>query len=355
LTPLGRFPSNPAMRSITAVLVLAAAASLHLSACGDRVGLESGFAHDPNYRQEFFMQLEPSEADILWVIDSSCSMTDEQAALVENFPNFIEFFLTRRLAFRLAVTTTNIDDPNSEGLDGRFNGDPPWITEQTEDLEASFLERALVGIDPGHGKEKGLEAAYRALEDPDERDAGFLRQDAQLAVVIVSDEPDHSERLDEPDHDQYIDWRGFSDWLDELKGPQMERMSQVSAIVGVGEGGFEDPNGCGGDWEQDGEGALRGDGYLEAADATGGTWVSICEEDWGDMMARVGLAAAGLMDAWVLEEEPLPNSLRVSIDGHGTADWEYRAWDNAIHFTRAEAIPRPGSRVEVTYSVPGAD
>lgn len=340
------------------ILILSLGAALGLSACEDPSTLGNGFATADNFRAEYFTQLEPSEADILWVIDSSCSMVDEQAALVANFPHFIEFFLTRRLAFRLAVTTTNIDDPNSEGLDGRFTGDPAWLTDETEDLEGAFLERALVGIDQGHGKEKGLEAAYRALEDPDERNEGFLRENAQLAVVVVSDEPDHSERTDEPDHDEYIDWGDFAEWMDGLKGPELRRMTQLSAIVGIGPGGFEDPLGCG-DWGQSGqgqggnlEGALRGDGYLEAAQATGGTWVSICEPDWGDMMARVGLAAAGLMDAWPLEEKPVRGTVRVKIDGQAVANWVHREFDNSIYFLNAEAIPQPGSQIEVTYRVP---
>ena len=182
-----------------------------------------------------------------------------------------------------------------------------------------------------------------------------MAEGAQLAVVVVSDEPDHSERVEEPDHDQYINWQEFSDWLNGLKGPQMQRMSQLSAIVGIGPDGFDDPDGCGGDWEATSEGALRGDGYLEAASDTGGTWVSICEEDWGDMMARVGLAAAGLMDAWSLEEEPVPGTLDVDVDGRTATGWAYREWDNSVHFSRSSAIPQPGQTVEVTYDVRGTE
>lgn len=346
--------SDPAMRASSFLALMPAAALLLLVGCNDPSQLGDGFTNNPNHRQEYFTQLEPSQADILWVIDSSCSMSDEQDSLVQNFPYFIEFFLTRGLAFRLAVTTTNVADPNSEGLDGALNGDPPWITEATPDLEPAFLERALVGIDEGHGKEKGLEAAYLAIAEPHDGDEGFVRDDAQLAIVLVSDEPDHTERLNEPDYDQYINWEDFSAWLNALKGPQMERMSQLSAIVGIGPDGFDDPNGCGNQAEQ-GQGAARGDGYLEAAAATGGTWVSICTADWGDMMARVGLAAAGLMDAWPLEEEPEPGSLEVEVDGRSVSGWVHREWDNSVHFVRANAIPLPGEQVAVTYTVASVD
>ena len=343
------------MRLTTFTILVPFAAAVLLLGCNDPSHLGDGFTNDPNYRQEYFTQLEPSEADILWVVDSSGSMSDEQDSLGLNFPYFIEFFLTRGLAFRLAVTTTNVDEEGSEGLDGRLAGDPAWITESTPDLEAAFLERAVVGIDDGHGDEKGLEAAYRAIEDPHEGDEGFVRDGAQLAIVVVSDEPDFSTRVDHSGSEEFINWQDFSVWLNDLKGPQMERMSQLSAIVGIGPDGFDDPGRCGAAAGEGGGGADRGDGYLEAAVETGGTWVSICEPDWGDMMARVGLAAAGLMDAWTLEEVPEADSLAVRVDGRAATGWVYREMDNSVHFVRADSVPLPGERVTVTYTVPSAD
>ncbi len=321
---------------------------LLLPACTDDPDDISGFGADPNWRTEYFTQQWPSRSDILWVIDSSCSMEDEQASLVENFPSFIEFFVTRDLAFRIAVTTTNIDDPNSEGLDGEFNGSPGWMNQNSESIFDDFLERALVGIDPGHGKEKGLAAAYRAINDPHPGDEGFVRDDSHLAVIVVSDEPDHTARFEEDDHEDWIGWEEFSEWLEGLKGPTGQRMVNFNAITGVSPEGFDDPNGCGA-LGQGGQGALRGSGYLEAADATGGSWMSICEPDWGDMLGRVGLAAAGIMDSFALEEVPDLTTLEVRVDGRPVRDWQYREWDNAIVFTTVDSVPPPGEETSVRY------
>lgn len=333
------------------LLFAALAALLLFPACTDDPNASGGFGADPNWRSEYFTQQWPSRSDILWVIDSSCSMEDEQASLVENFPSFIEFFVTRDLAFHLAVTTTNIDDPNSEGLDGEFNGSPGWINQNVDSIEEEFLSRALVGIDDGHGKEKGLEAAYRALTEPAPGDEGFVRDDAHLAVIVVSDEPDHTARPEEEDHDQWIGWVEFSEWLEGLKGPTGQRMVNFNAITGVSPDGFDNPGGCG-EGNGAGGGALRGSGYLEAADATGGTWMSICEPDWGDMLGRVGLSAAGLMDSFRLEEVPDLDTLEVRIDGRQAAGWEYRDWDNAIVFTTVESVPLPGEETSVRYRLP---
>ena len=42
------------------------------------------------------------------------------------------------------------------------------------------------------GFEQPLEAMYRALLDPEKLNQGFLREDAFLAVIIISDEDDCS-------------------------------------------------------------------------------------------------------------------------------------------------------------------
>src|SRR5262249_17054929 len=60
-----------------------------------------------------------------------------------------------------------------------------------QDLAATFACMASVG-DKGCGFEQPLEAAYRALHDPPPENAGFLRSEAILAVIYVTDEDDCS-------------------------------------------------------------------------------------------------------------------------------------------------------------------
>lgn len=347
------------MNRAAALLLAAQIPAMLASGCGDhRRG--HGFGVNPYLRTERFTQLEPMQSDVLWVVDSSLSMEDEQEALAANFPHFVAFFFERGLSFRVAVTTTNYMDPNNvdpdaEGLDGRFVGDPPWLDQDSEDLDAAFMERALVGIDEGHRFEKGLAAAHSALTDPWPESAGFVRDDAHLAIVVVSDEPDHSER-DFEDSDDFISWGPFSAWLDDFKGEDQLRMSDLSAITGIGPDGFDDPEGCGnttggGEYGPQ-EGAQRGSGYLEAASATGGTYVSICSEDWSDMLAHVGLIASGMMDAFPLTWVPVPETIEVEVGSLHSHSWEYREHDNSIAFTTAAAVPRPGHVVTVTYEVP---
>lgn len=342
------------MRRVPLLLATLLLVPILTSGCGER-RFAHGFGVNEFLRIDTFTQLEPMRSDVLWVVDSSASMEDEQAALADNFPHFIAFFFERDLSFRVAVTTTNYMDAGSDGLDGDFVGDPPWLHQDTADIDALFMERAMVGIDEGHRFEKGLASAYGALAEPWPRTEDFVREDAHLAVVVVSDEPDHSER-DFEDSDDFITWEPFSEWLNAFKGEGQVRMTDLSAITGISPDGFDDPAGCGetdedNQWGPSG-GAQRGDGYLEAASATGGTYVSICEEDWSDMLSRVGLIASGMMDSFTLSEVPVVETLHVEVGSMNSHDWMYRAHDNSIFFTSADAVPEPGQTVTVMYEVP---
>ena len=327
-------------RAIVAVLVLA------VVGCEGK-DFAKGFRTTDAVQRESWVQVDPSPVDILWVVDTSCSMMDEQEALATNFPGFTEFFLETGVSFRLGVTSTNVGEQDSAGLDGALNDG--WLDGDTENLQEEWVARALMGIDDQHSQEKGLHAAWTALEElGDGPNAGFVRDDADLAVVVVSDEPDYS-TLGQPDSGQFIAADDFSSWLDDFKGDP-ER-TQLSAIVGISPDGVESPEGCNQDEnsQQQGTGAFRGDGYLEAAAATEGAWQSICSEDWTEMLRLLGLLTAGLQDTFVLSKPAYSDTMRVTVNGLNTNQWEFDFELNAVVFLTSEAIPRPGQTIEVQY------
>jgi hypothetical protein len=325
-----------------------------LSACAtDEFG--DGFRIDSDLRRETFVQVDPEPVDVLWVVDTSGSMADEQQALAEHFPQFAAFFEESGLSFHMGVTSTDVLEDDTEGsLDGRLMGHPGVLTDATEDLANAFAERALMGITPMHSDEKGLHAAYvaaGALAEPGQPNAGLVRDEANLAIVIISDEPDYS-TIGEADSASFIGAEAFATWLDARKGDPAR--SSLSGVVGVPEEGS--PGGC--DLSEDAahggwSGALRGDGYLEAIAATEGMLQSICEDDWAEVLARMGLVIAGLHESFSLSDAVDPQTLVVRVDGHEVGDWEFLPEKNAVHFTRSDSIPRPGSEVRVSWRIPG--
>lgn len=140
--------------------------------------------------------------DILFVVDNSASMAQEQvdfAAKLNGFLNLID-----GLNWRIALTTT---DPNANTRDAN-NVLRPWgdgqfrpfdsdegslfvldaATHPVVDAQVYLANAIQVGI-RGGGDESGIRATYRAIE----RDNGtFFRDTANLVVILISDEDECS-------------------------------------------------------------------------------------------------------------------------------------------------------------------
>ena len=59
--------------------------------------------------------------DILWVIDNSCSMTEEQQALSQNFASFVQYFVGSGLDYHIGVVSTDWDNLAGDHHDaGRY-------------------------------------------------------------------------------------------------------------------------------------------------------------------------------------------------------------------------------------------
>lgn len=134
-----------------------------------------------------FEQAIRREVDVLFVIDDSCSMRDEQAAIAQNFRGFIQAATQRSVDFQIGVTTTTI-----LGAGGRLRGPP--LTANTPNLERSFQQQVAVGTG-GSGLEQGLEAMALAIRladrgVPPNRD--LFRPSTAKAFILISDEDDSS-------------------------------------------------------------------------------------------------------------------------------------------------------------------
>jgi hypothetical protein len=142
--------------------------------------------------------------DILFVIDSSGSMIEEQAIVKESFRKFIESFQSRGLDFHIGVVTTdagdnlsiwnptsgaykNYKDPKPGCLLTRF--DEKFLSTSTASLITKFQQNADVGLS-GSGREQGLLSTIMAFDSTRLADCNkdFLRDDAFLSVLVFSDE-----------------------------------------------------------------------------------------------------------------------------------------------------------------------
>lgn len=150
--------------------------------------------------------------DLLFVIDNSGSMGQEQANLIANFPMFISVLDASGLDYRVAVTTTgrnynysmstplgNIPESQTGGDNGAMlqpascNMTKRWIDKSDPNPSQMFSCVANVGTS-GPSDEMPLGAVRDAFEDrmADGTNLGFRRPDALLGVVILTDENDCS-------------------------------------------------------------------------------------------------------------------------------------------------------------------
>jgi len=190
--------------------IIAACAACGPSAGRDHNG-DDDTTIDGNTNQPPGDAAECKKIDVLFVIDNSGSMGDEQTNLLANFPTFVSL-LAATGDYRVAVTTTgrdytwyqatpigNIPDSQDGGDNGKLlhpaacNMLHPWIDPSDPDPLAEFECVAHVGTS-GPSEEMPLGAIADAFGPrmTDGTNTGFHRPDALLAVVVLTDENDCS-------------------------------------------------------------------------------------------------------------------------------------------------------------------
>jgi hypothetical protein len=157
--------------------------------------------------------------DVLFVIDNSNSMETKQKRLAQDFPRLIQKLEQAKLDYRVGVISTDLgaggfslascETPGGDG--GKLHSKPgqlapagcptpkdAWIESKSgvtnvpgNDVAAAFSCIARLGVG-GCGFEQPLESMRRALDPALNLNPGFIRPNAALVVVIITDEDDCS-------------------------------------------------------------------------------------------------------------------------------------------------------------------
>lgn len=289
-----------------------------------------------------FNQLKSPKIDILFVIDNSCSMGDEQQSMATNFASFIQWASNLKVDFQIGVTTTDTGGSPIGGsvTPGELVGPKgdKILTAATPNLQAAFTQRVRVGTNGG-GTEAGLEGAKQALSHPlitTGVNKGFLRKDASLSIIAVSDEPDQS-----PQPAQF-----YINFFKNIKGFKFPNMFRFNAVIGYDE--KTKKNQCGG---SGGNAGARSNGrYLAVVQSSRGIVSSICNSNWANTLSRIGAVTFGLKKQFLLSRPADPKTIQVKVDGavvaKGATTWDFSTQDNSIVFIKS---PTAGAAIQVTY------
>ena len=199
--------------------------------------------------------------DIVFVVDDSGSMAEEQQNLATNFPMFAQLLSQYQvngmpLDFRVGLTTTgrtvsyNVAVPGFGTLPQSETGDngafkdtcgstARFLQSSDPNVDQTLACRANVGTS-GPSVEMPMLMSKYALGDriTDGTNGQFLRPDALLAIIYLTDEDDQSQTMDgftlDASGNAPTDWNPSDQvaFLDQLKGDRTRWA--LAAIAGDG-------------------------------------------------------------------------------------------------------------------------
>lgn len=282
-----------------------------------------------------------TQVDVLWIVDTSSSMSKHQELLATQVPVFLEGLNATGLDYQIGVTTM---DMSSTGAGGRLlaqAGTAKILNMSTPNLAALLAGRLKAG-ENGSPVERGREALMAALDQshPGMANEGFLRPNSLLNVIFLTNEEDQS--------DGAIDYVAALDRIKPIL-PLGDR-SWISHFMGVvsGDGacrtaewGFSSP----------------GMKYIDLSTASGGAKESICDADFKRALTNVRSRVLEVLTEFPLDRDPVIASIRVRVDGievpqNEVNGWTYRESANSIRF-HGTAIPKAGSRIKVDFDPEG--
>ena len=236
---------------------------------------------------DVFEQEEISKADILFVVDNSCSMTEEQAGLADNAESFIDDLLDAGVDFEISVITTDSPVPVAA-----------TITPDNSDPVSDFSRAVSVGIG-GSATEMGQEMSKIALDPL--RGTVQSRDDAALSVVIVSDENDFSPLTELEYYDFFL-------------SVKEEELFFFHSVVSLGFG-------CG---------TSTGSRYIDQTSLTGGVYLDICDA-WGDNLNTIANSNYVIATQYPLTKEAVPGTVEVFLDGSPLKKgWYFDVGSNSV-------------------------
>jgi len=356
---------------------------LLLTGCDSKKAKNFSILADANvYSQDSIY--EPRKIDVLWIIDNSGSMQTSQANLAANFRSFIEKFQNLKFDYHIAVNGTDAwktlfdsSKTNSNLRDGGAliydangipmkNPDGSFMTthsgvfvidRSTPDVLNTFVTNAVLGAHP-LGDERAFQSFQASLSNP--LNSGFRRDDAFLAIIIVSDEDDFSHPTKTWAKNAYEDplfpLYPIQDYIDFLDDFTSRPNNTAPANYSVSTITIQDDD-CKNQLTQDGfTERIPGKRYMELANATGGTIGSLCSP-FDETLTSISDSIVNYSSVFPLTRVPIVDTIKVQVNGvviqnDEVNGWTYREKDNSIWF-HGTSTPPSGANIRIDFDPVG--
>lgn len=319
---------------------------IHVDDLSNGTGLAETVASTEVECEVYIVESLPT-SDLIWVVDDSGSMDDDQARVVSASDTFLDLANASSLDWRMCVVDMTETNPGDCCTNTDVTNDT-WLgpAEQTQ-FQNCIQDPA--GSNPASG---GSEHGLIQMEDAiaqhlprDSTNSTKIRDEARLVVVFVSDEP--SQEMKDDTSCSVTEYS--TDWntgCDAALQPYIDLLDQNDAIAhGILVPGSTPDCSSLGDW---------GRGYEELIAAVGGQTGSICQSDLTQTMNIIISDIVGSASPVVLDHTPISVSIAVAKemkDGDSppfvqlprsrVSGFDYRASSNTIVFINQDFSDPP--------------
>jgi hypothetical protein len=270
---------------------------LTIVSCGDK----TNFVHHinpvaPTFFQETYSIHEidtRNKIDILWLVDNSGSMDSIQKNIVKNAELFMtEFIKSNYIDWKMGLVSTDRADDPYLGFDVPFN-------RATVDPVTLFRTKVNSLGTGGDSSEYVFHNIYRTLTNPGP--IPFLRPNAHLAVIMVTDEVEQSLEIDRSLYEVnnfFVAMRNLINPLFKMRFYGAINAKELDECDAYAMKYAESP-------------------FENIIKLTSGFVVSACKPDFGEGLSNIGKDIASLLEypRLLLTKRPRIETIKVSYKG----------------------------------------
>lgn len=312
-----------------------------IGACKKKSGFDDYVHHNNPRAQERAANSHPlatlnieGEIDILWIIDNSGSMQTIQNNVIANTKIFMDQFVKQKyIKWKMGLISTDKRDRPRIGFDVPFDSTLVDHSDPTSlDKVVNQFQTAVSGLGTnGDASEYTFYNILRLIQEYDSN-IPFIRSNAHLAVIMVTDEVEQSDTFGA----QY-QALAFLNTIRAYVNPQRQ-------IRFYGAFDFKDLQACSGTWGDE----YAGSAFEQIITETGGFHISACVSDFGSKLVEVGKDIASLAGrpSLLLRDKPKADTIKIYYDDlllpsgkpNEGGYWYYEDYNNAISFYSLEFV-----------------